>query len=387
MKPSKLRVVPILAYLGVLALTLTACEDSSAKAGSSKGSEEGIRYATAQIAAASGNPEFTFQGAKFNMSEIRGKTIFNIPNNSSIPYIQVVDLEAKKITESYGAEWIEYSNQGTPNEHTAGIDQAVNQKADIIILAQGVNAELLVPALERAKAAGIPVITTHTYQNGEALPAVLEGLIASQVTAPFNEAARLMADYAIQATEGQGEILIVNSSEVPPSNGMVSAMKEELESHCGGCSVEEVDVATSAWATDLASTIQSALQSNPNIDFVLPVYDSMMLYIESAVLSSGKMGQVQTASFNGTPAILKLMQEGDVVAMDVGEDVSWLAWSTLDEAGRILTGNEPTPGGNQQTPLKVLTDDNVADTGTPPQPGQGYGNAYVEGYKALWGGQ
>lgn len=385
MKYNRRPAVPGLAALGILALTLSACGGPSNATESSGSGTEGVQYAKEQITAAMADPEFTFDGPPFDMSQIAGTTIFNIPNNSSIPYIEVVDREAKKVAESYGATWIEYSTEGTPNEHTVGIDQAINQNADIIILAQGVNAELLVPALERAKAAGIPVIITHTYQTGAPLPGSLDRLIASQVTAPFNEAARLMADFAIQATEGGGDILIVNSSEVPPSNGMVSAMKDEFTSHCGGCSIEEVDVAATAWATDLSSTVQSALLTNPDIDFVLPVYDSMMLYVESAVLSSGKVGQVQTASFNGTPAILKLMQDGDVVAMDVGEDVSWLAWSTLDEAGRILTGNSPTTGGNQKTPLKVLTDDNVADTGVPPESGKGYGNAYVKGYEALWG--
>jgi ribose transport system substrate-binding protein len=384
MKFTRRRAVPTLATLSALALALSACGGASDASSNAGAGGEGVQYASDKIAAASKNPEFTFAGPAFKMSDIAGKTIFNIPNNSSIPYIEAVDMEAKKVAESYGATWVEYSTQGLPNEHTAGIDQAINQDADIIILAQGINAELIVPALERAKAAGIPVLITHTYQNGSSLPATLDGLIAGSITAPFNEAARLMADYAIKETES-GNILIVNSSEVPPSNGMVAAMKDELATHCGTCKVEEVDVSATAWATDLSSTVQSALQTNPNIDFVLPVYDSMMLYVESAVLSSGKVGQVETASFNGTPAILKLMQEGDVVAMDVGEDVSWLAWSTLDEAGRILTGTGATPGGDQKTPLKVITDENVAETGTPPESGKGYGNAYITGYEALWG--
>jgi ribose transport system substrate-binding protein len=376
--------VPALATLSVLALALSACGGTSSASSSAGAGGSGVQYASDKIAAASKDPQFTFDGPAFKMSEIKGKTLFNIPNTSSIPYIEAVDAEAKKVAESYGAKWVEYSTQGLPNEHTAGIDQAINQKADIIILAQGINGELIIPALERAKAAGIPVLITHTYQNGSTLPAKLDGLIAGSITAPFNEAARLMADYAMKETKS-GNVLIVNSSEVPPSNGMVTAMKEELATHCSTCKVEIVDVAATSWSTNLSSAVQSALQSNPNIDFVLPVYDSMMLYVESAVLSSGKVGQVQTASFNGTPAILKLMQEGDVVAMDVGEDVSWLAWSTLDEAGRIVTGAKATPGGNQQTPLKVITDGNVAETGTPPKSGQGYGNAYVAGYRALWG--
>ncbi|GER23561.1 hypothetical protein NCCP1664_20560 [Zafaria cholistanensis] len=379
------RIVPALAGMATLALALSACSGSSEASGATATDTAGVQHARDQIAAFSQDPQFTFAGTPFDMSGIKGKTIFNIPNSSSVPYIEVVDMEAKRLAESYGATWVEYSTQGLPTEHTAGVDQAISQKADLIILAQGINAELIIPALERAKAAGIPVLITHTYQNGTALPAALEGLVTGYITAPFNEAARLMADYAIQETGGDGDILLVNSSEVPPSNGMIEAMKDELATHCSGCGVSEVDVPVSAWATDIASTVQAELQTNPEIDFVLPVYDSMMLYVESGVLSAGKTGQVKTASFNGTPAILKLMQDGDTVAMDVGEDVTWLAWSTLDEAGRILTGAEPTADGNQHTPLKVITDANVADTGTPPVSGQGYGNAYVAGYEALWG--
>ena len=379
------RIVPALATTAALALALSACSGSSEASGTTATDTAGVQHAKDQIAAFSQDPQFTFAGTPFDMTGIKGKTIFNIPNSSSVPYIEVVDAEAKRLAESYGASWVEYSNQGLPTEHTAGVDQAISQKADLVILAQGVNAELIVPALERAKAAGIPVLSTHTYQNGTALPAALEGLVAGYITAPFNEAARLMADYAIQETAGDGDIVLVNSSEVPPSNGMVEAMKDELSTHCGGCGVSEVDVPVSSWATDIASTVQAELQTNPDIDFVLPVYDSMMLYVESGVLSAGKTGQVKTASFNGTPAILKLMQDGDTVAMDVGEDVTWLAWSTLDEAGRILTGAETTADGNQQTPLKIITDANVADTGTPPASGQGYGDAYVAGYQALWG--
>lgn len=385
MKNFNRRIVPAVAALSATALLLTACGGAAETTEVSGDSAEGVQFASEALAAATGNPDFVFDGAPFEMKGIAGKTIFNIPNNTSVPYIEVVDAEAKKIAESYGATWVEYANTGLPNEHTAGIDQAINRRADLIILAQGVNAELVVPALERAADAGIPILITHTYQTDTPLPESLDGLVASQVTAPFNEAAALMAYFAIQETDGQGDILLVNSSEVPPSNGMIETMEAELAEHCAACDVSVVDVPVSAWATDIASTVQAEMQTNPEIDVVLPVYDSMMLHVESAILSAGKTGQVQTASYNGTPAILKLMQEGDTVTMNVGEDVSWLAWATMDEAGRILTGAPLTEDGNQHTPLKVITDENVSDFGTPPESGKGYGNAQVAGYESLWG--
>lgn len=372
---------------GVLALGLAGCSADAQTASAGKGvDEDALSALQEQLTAAKAEPAFLFEGEPFAMSAIAGKTIYNIPNSSAIPYIQVVDEEAAKVAEEYGATWVEYENQGTPTEHAAGIERAVNEGADLIILAQGINPELVLPSLERADAAGIPVLSTHTFQTGFTLPPQLEGLIDSVITAPFNEAAALMAQYAIEDTGGQGDVLLVNSSEVPPSNGMIESMKAQFAEYCSDtCSVTEVDIATTDWATEIASTVQSELQTNPEIDYILPVYDSMMIYVESGVTASGLVGQVKTASFNGTPEVLKLIQDGDVVAMDVGEDVRWLGWSTMDEAGRLLTGSPLTEDFDQRTPLMVIDDSNVDKTGIPPVAGKGYGEAYVEGYRALWG--
>jgi len=367
------------------ALVLSSCATAGSAVVSTEDSAEGVEYATSQIEAFSVDPEFTLEAAPFSMADIDGKTIFNIPNTSAVPYIVSVDEEAAALAESYGATWVEYTNQGTPNEHTTGVDQAISQGVDLILLSQGLNGELIVPALERAKAADIPVVISHTYQNGDPIPAGIEDLITAQITAPFNESGRLSADWAIQETEGAGSILLINSSEVPPSQGIIDAMKDELATYCPGCTVKEVNVPVADWATKISTTVQSEIQINPELDYVLPVYDSMTIFVEAGVVAAGKVGQVKTASFNGTPAVLKLLQDGEVLTMDVGEDITWLAWATMDQVGRVLTGGEIIADGDAKTPLKVITKENVDETGTPPEAGKGYGNAYVAGYEALWG--
>ncbi len=367
------------------ALLFTGCAAQPAGSAASGSADEGIEHAAAQIAAASENPEFTLEAEPFDMNAIAGKTIFNIPNSSAVPYIVAVDEEAKKVAESYGAEWVEYTNQGTPTEHTAGVEQAISQGADVIVLSQGLNGELIKPALERASDAGIPVVISHTYQNGDPVPAGIADLVTAQITAPFAESGRLNAAWAITQTEGEGNILIINSSEVPPSNGIVAAMKDEFETHCPGCTVKEVNVPVADWATKIATTVQSEIQINPQLDYVLPVYDSMTLFVEAGVTSAGKVGQVFTSSFNGTPDVLKIMQEGDVLTMDIGENVQWLAWATLDQVGRVLAGVPIVEDGNQETPLKVFTKENVDEAGVPPVAGEGYGDAHIAGYEALWG--
>jgi ribose transport system substrate-binding protein len=380
-----LRTAALFLALGLSATTAACSSSGDATTGGGEVDQAGVTAATAAVEAASVDPEFTLDAEPFAMSGIAGKKIFNIPNSSAIPYIQAVDEESAAIAEKYGATWIEYTNQGSPTEHSAGIDQAVSQGVDLIVLAQGVNADLLVPALQRAQAAGIPVMVTHTQQTGTTFSAETAPLITAQVTAPFNEAAALIANWAISDSEGSVNAIIITSQEVPPSNGMVESMQATLAENCPSCTSKVVNVPTTDWATKISSEVQTALQSDPNVNYVLPIYDSMSLYAQQGITAAGKTGQVQMASFNGTPDVLKLIQDGDVMAMDVGENISWLAWSTLDQGGRVLTGAPIVADGNQGTPLKVFTDENIDETGTPPAAGTGYGDAYIAGYEALWG--
>ena len=54
------------------------------------------------------------------MSKIKGKVIFNIPVTSAVPYVVSVDKTAAAVVQKYGAKWVEYTNQGTPNEWDGG---------------------------------------------------------------------------------------------------------------------------------------------------------------------------------------------------------------------------------------------------------------------------
>ena len=71
----------------------------------------------------------------------------------------------------------------------------------MIILAQGMALSLIIPAMKKAKAAGIPMIVTHDFQNGQldspppnGPGAAVKALTAAFVNVPFWEAARLEAD-------------------------------------------------------------------------------------------------------------------------------------------------------------------------------------------------
>jgi ribose transport system substrate-binding protein len=375
-----------LAALTTLALVvaLAACgdDDGDAAGPAAEGSSGDRAHLEAAIEKAKKIPTFTLEAEPFDVGDAKDKTIFNIPNNSQIPYLAALDREMKKIAERVGVRFTQFNNQGSPAQWAQGVDQAISQSADLILLEQSV-AELLVPQLQRAKKAGIPVLQTHMLQNGEKPAQSVRDLLTATVTAPFQEAARLEIDYAL--VNGAKNLLIINAEEIPPSAGIVAAMHDELDKECPDCKVTTINVPPTEWGTKIRPEVQSALTKDPAIDFVVPIYDSMALGAEAGIRAAGKTSSVRIVTYNGTPDILKLIQDGDITVMDVGENVNWLAWANMDQALRILAGVPPIADGNQETPLRIFDDSNVADAGTPPTTEDGYGDAYVEGYEKLWG--
>ena len=365
---------------------------SSSNPTASAASAAGVAHAKAAIAAATALPKFVLKAAKFKMSGIKGKTIFNIPVTSAVPYVVSVDQEAAKLAASFGAKWVEYTNQGTPTQWTAGIQQAIAQHANVIILAQGMAIQLVIPALKKAKAAGIPVVVTHDFQNGQTNTPPPTGpganvlpYIKAFVNVPFWEAARLEADYVIVQTNGNAHDLIFTSPDVPPSNGITAAMVNEFKTYCPACTTTVDDVPLADWATKIAPETQSAIGADPKLTWVTPIYDSMSLFAQQGITAAGKVGKIHIASYNGTPAVMKLIEGGNIMAMDVGENITWLAYASMDQIGRVLTGAPIVASGNEMTPLRVFTKANVGQAGTPPTPDLGYGTAFLTGYHALWG--
>lgn len=393
----------VLLIAGMLALALGACGSSGDSSTSTSGGGASTSGGAATDGGSSGSdaqaaaqanidkyskiPEFTLQAEPVDISKAKGKTLFNIPVSSAIPYVAAVDQQMKKVAEANGVKFVQFENQGNPTQWAQGINQAINQKADLIVLQAGNDPQLVIPQLKRAKAAGIPVLVSHLYQNGEQPPESVRNLITAFVTVPFHESGELSVDYAVaqDGCDGVKKVLIINAEEVPPSNGIVKAMKDRLAERCPDAQPIVINVPVVDWGTKIQPETQSALQANPDIKWVLPIYDSMSIPAAAGVRAAGKTGQVRIASYNGTPDVLKMIQDGDIMAADMGENINWLGYANMDQAFRILAGGPIIKDGIEDTPLRVFDDSNVDETGTPPTPDKGYGDAYVQGYNKLWG--
>lgn len=381
------RFIAVAAALGALCAGLAACGGGEDASGTSASSGSGQFEESAKaVAQARKTPEFTLDAPKFDAKKASGKKLFIIPLNSAIPFVQGLSKEIESTARQIGVEAFLFNNSGTPNEWAKGVDQAVAQGADAILLVSSPDPRLIVPALRGAKKAGVPVIVGHQYQNGEGPGPEVADLITATTTAPFNEGAELAAEAALAETGDKTNALILTSSELQPSDGMEKAMKETFAARCPDCKTTVINVPATEWTTKIRPEVESALAKDPDINWVLPTFDSMSLGAQAGVMAAGKGNSVRIASYNGTADVLELVQKDDIVHTIVGESPAWLAWSMLDQALRVMSGVEPTEDGYQATPLRLFDDTNIEEVGTPPNPGQGYGgDIFREGYSKLWG--
>jgi ribose transport system substrate-binding protein len=372
----------------LLALTLLLAAELAACGGDDNGpvDQGGAQEAAAmkQLDRYKRLPAFRPPGPVFDAaSKVRGKKIFEIPITSEVPFVTAFERGMKQAADTAGAELVVYRNQGEPAQWIQGIRTAIAQDADAItLLAQ--DPELLGPQIEQAEREGIPVIVVRTTGEGEACQVDPDGETygTTCVPGPFEQAGRLEADWVIAASGGKADVLVITSNDTRSTRSLVRGMKDEFKTKCSSCEARYVDVPIPDWAREVRGEVQSALVRDPGIDYVIPIYDSMSQYVVPAIKASGKAGRVKIATFNGTPFVLKMLQDDDIVQMDVGENLSWTGWASMDQAFRVIAGEKPLKSEN--TPLRVFDDGNVDQAGRPPEFDRGYGGGYVEGYKRLW---
>lgn len=374
-----------------LVMAAAACSSSSnsassgttppttAAATSSSGSAN-LAAVGRQLAAYEGIPTFQTPGEPIDVASLKGKTIYSIPQTTAIPFLSVTEQAEQAIAKRYGINFVEYSTQGETNQWVQGIDQAVASHANGIML-NALDPRLVAPQIAAARSAGIPVESSEfaDLDQSSQLPSTLSAIRGDN----FSEAGTLEAAWTIQATSGHADVVVVENKEQLSTLAMVAAIKSEFANYCPQCKVTYINVPATDWATRIQPDVQAALAADPSINYIIPIYDPMSQFVIPAITAAGRTGSVHIATFNGTPFALKDLADGDVIAMDISENLDWLASANMDEIFRVMLGKPAV--ADEHTALRVFTKANIAQAGNPPAYNEGLGSAYVGGYSSIWG--
>jgi ribose transport system substrate-binding protein len=324
-------------------------------------------------------PKFVAPGAAFDAkAKAGGKTIFVIPASSQVPFVATINNHIKRIAASAGVKVTSWQNQGQPSQWVQGMNAAIAQNASAIVLLAGNDPAGLQPQIKAAKAKGIPTIVAHLYDENQPSAPNVGGLI----NIPYKVAGQLIADQAIVDTKGKANALVVTINQVKSTVPMVAGIRGEFSKYCQGCKLKFTDVTIADIATKIQPNVQAALTADPTINYVICLYDSAEVpFAAAAIRAAGRIGKVKVSTFNGTPEMLKLVKQGDIVSMDVGENLEWIGYAIVDQSMRIMGGLKPVK--SEHVPVRVFDGSNISQAGA--KFTSGWGSSYVSGYRKLWG--
>lgn len=385
-------VAPVLA-LAASVLLVTACSTGASGGSTTPSGDAGSAGLTAAATSAlqakidkyRAVPSFTAPGPSIGVSSLRGKSIFIVPETNNV-FNNVNVAQMKSLATAAGITTTVYDNQGTSAQWVQGIQTAISQHVDLIILANAPDPRALQPQLAAAKSAGIPVVVTHFYDDSAPRPPACEGCAAGVTaleTAPFNTAAELLADWVILEAKGDVDALIPIVGGVIPTPGMQNAIQQEFTKYCPKCTYKFINIPLSDFASGkLGTDIQASVSGDPKVNWIIDQLDSMEPATLTTINTAGRSGKIKVVGYNGSTFAIKDVQSGTPMVMDVGESAPWIGYATMDQAFRVLLGKPTVP---ESAPVRVFDSTNASQAGNPPSLTQGYGDSYVNGFKQLWG--
>ena len=247
-------------------------------------------------------PKFVASGPAFDASAcMKGKTILSIPVSSANPFTANIEKAMVAVAKQVGFTFIDWQNQGQSSQWVQGMNAGINQKVDLIDLLAGADPRVLVPQIGAARAAHIPVVASH-YAGMEQTPTVLK-YADGDVPIDYAKAGALLADWAIMNTKGHMDALVLIATGPLSTDSMLNGINGELK-HCSDCTTKVMNFVVTDWGTRITPAVQAALLSDPKINYIIVIYDSMSQFVVPAVTITGSSKRVKIDAFNGTPFVL-----------------------------------------------------------------------------------
>jgi len=328
---------------------------------------------------------FVAPGPSFHAgSALKGKTIYAIVSGESADFVQQF---MKGLTDGAQVLGANVNIQDSTYDSTKAaelIDKAVAGGAAVIVT-QSVDSNAVAASLGVAKKATIPVVEA-TSRDAGAAPSDLKKIGVSAIASfCYTCAGQQMAQYAVASSQAPVHALIYNVPGVVVSANMVKGFSDELKRLCAECSVTVVDAPAADWESSLATLTTSNLQTHPEINTLVPVFDAMVGLIEPVLASSG-LNKVSIVTYNATKPALQLLAKKELVTGDVGGSPYWLGWATIDQAARLATATAPVDDVKVPHRLFDATNIQSIDLGKPQQ--SWYADVDLKNeYSKLWQAQ
>jgi ribose transport system substrate-binding protein len=309
-----------------------------------------------------------------------GKTIVVLAGDLKNGGILGVTTGVEEAAAAIGWQVKVLDGAGSIGGRTAAFGQAMALKPDGIII-NGFDAVEQAPALEQAKAAGIPLVAWHA---GPVIgPDEKTGLFAN-ISTDAMEVSKAAANWAYFDAQGKPGVVIFTDSTYAIAIAKADKMKGEIEA-LGGTVLEYVDTPIAETSQRMPQLTTSLLQKyGDQWTHSLAINDLYFDFIGPSLAAAGKGGTdapINVAAGDGSESAYQRIRANQFQKVTVAEPLNLQGWQLVDELNRAFAGEK---WSGYLSPLHVVTADNVEFDGGPKNTFDP-DNGYRDEYKKIWG--
>ena len=108
----------------------------------------------------------------------------------------------------------------------------------------------------------------------------------------YFKAGALLVDWAVVQTKGDMNALVLISTGPLSTDSMMAGINAELK-HCEHCKTKVMNFPVVDWGTRITPNVQSALLSDPTVNYIIVIYDSMSQFVVPAVIGANATQRVK----------------------------------------------------------------------------------------------
>jgi ribose transport system substrate-binding protein len=258
------------------------------------------------------------------------------------------DLEdaLRATAESRGLDLVVVACEMDPARQAAQIEDFVTQRVDAI-LAAPCDSSALVPYLESAGAAGIPVFTADIAARG--------GPVVSHVASDNLEGGRLAARTLAELLGGTGDVIIIDHPEVASVQDRTRGFDEEIARHPG---IRVVGRPSASGQRARAMTVtEDMLQAHRGLRGIFGINDDSALGA-LAVLEAAGRTDIVIVGFDATAEAQEAIRRGSALKADIAQHPTEIGRTAIEMIAASLAGETVPPV--VAVPVSVVTAETLA---------------------------
>lgn len=264
------------------------------------------------------------------------------------PFFEAMQRGVKEEADKQGVKAIISDAQLNAAQQISSVENLIAQKVDVILL-NAVESKAIVPAVEAANKAGIPVICLDVMAEG--------GTVDSFIASNNKAAGEMGGEFIAEKLGGKGKVVILDGPPISSFQDRASGFETALKKYKDIEIVQHINALENS-TTAFVNAADNILSAHPDLDAVLAVNDYGSIAVESAVKSSGKDFKVIAVGIDGMDDAIKAITGGDIVAGSVAQQPAEMGRLGIQTAIKLHNGE--TVDKNIDVPLEMLSKDNAA---------------------------